>query len=120
LIRKGLADGTGHAKVNHLGHGLVTLQAHQNIGGLDVTVNNALLVGVLHGLAYLQEQGETRLNGEPVMIAVLRNGSAPDMLHDKIRSALFCGAGVKHARDIGMIQEGQGLLLALEAGQDTF
>ena len=46
----------GDAEVDHLGHGLVIVLGDQDVDGLDIAMDDALLVGVLHGLADRQEQ----------------------------------------------------------------
>jgi len=46
-----LPSGLGHAKVDHLGHGLAVIQRHQYVGRLDVAMDDALLVRVLDRLA---------------------------------------------------------------------
>jgi serine/threonine protein kinase len=45
----------GNAEVDHLGHRLAIVSGDQHIGRLEVTVNHAFLVGVLHGLANVGE-----------------------------------------------------------------
>ena len=47
-----------HAEVDHLGHRLAVVQRHQHVGGLDVAVDDPLLVGVLDRLADRDEQLE--------------------------------------------------------------
>ena len=54
------ARGLGDAEVNHLGHRHAVVDGDENVRGLDVAVNDALLVRVLDGLANLDEQVEPR------------------------------------------------------------
>ena len=58
-------DGLGHAEINHLGHRLAVLQRHQDVRRLEVAVDDSLLVGVLNGLADLNEEGQPLLDAEP-------------------------------------------------------
>ena len=46
----------GHAEVDHLGHRLAVVQRDQDVGRLDVAMDDAFLMGVLHGLADRNEQ----------------------------------------------------------------
>jgi hypothetical protein len=41
----------GHAEVDHLGHRLAVVERDHDVGRLDVAVDDALLVGMLDGLA---------------------------------------------------------------------
>ena len=50
LLRRGL----GHAEVDHFRHGMVVVLSHEHVGGLDIAMDDALLVGMLHRLADLQ------------------------------------------------------------------
>ena len=56
LLGEPLLDGLGDAEVDDLGHGHAVVQRDQDVGRLDVAVDDALLVGVLDGLADLDEQ----------------------------------------------------------------
>ena len=57
LVRQTLAaGGLGDAKINDLGHRHAIMVGHQDVGWLDVAMNDAFLVGVLDGLADLNEQ----------------------------------------------------------------
>ena len=54
----------GHVRIGQAGDSKIegfrfTLRRHQDVAGLQIAVNNALLVGVLHGVANLGEQCET-------------------------------------------------------------
>ena len=58
LVGQPLFGGLGDAEINHLGHRHAVVGYDQNVGGLDVAMNDALLVRVLDGLANLDEQIE--------------------------------------------------------------
>ena len=51
-----LVDGLGDAEVDHLGHRLAVVEGDQDVGRLDVAVDDPLLVGVLDRLADRDEQ----------------------------------------------------------------
>ena len=46
----------GDAEINHLRHGHAVVQRHENVGRLDVAVDDAFLMRVLDGVANLDEQ----------------------------------------------------------------
>ena len=46
-----LAHGFGYAEVNHLRHRPAIIEGHEHVGRFDVAVDDALLMGVLDGLA---------------------------------------------------------------------
>ena len=56
LLGERCADRLGDAEVDHLGDRLAVVQRDQDVGGLQVAVDDPLLVGVLHGLADGDEQ----------------------------------------------------------------
>ena len=56
LLGQLLVGGFGDAEVDHLRHGHAVVQCDQDVRRLDVAVDDALLVGVLDGLADLDEQ----------------------------------------------------------------
>ena len=64
-----VVGGAGHAEVEHLGlAGLV----HQDVAWLQVAVDDALVVGVLHRVAHLRQQlqpcGRTELLAAGVLV----------------------------------------------------
>ena len=75
-------------------------------------------MGILHGLADLQEQAQTRFDAQFFTVAVLGDGHALDILHHKIGTTGLRGAGIMYRGDVRMIQQGQGLALGLEPGND--
>ena len=48
-----LGRGLGDAEVDHFGDGAVVVLGHEDVRGFDVAVDDALLMGMLHGLADL-------------------------------------------------------------------
>ena len=99
-----------------LGTGLPSCESDQDVGGLDVAVDDPLLVGVLDRLADADEQLQPLGGGELVPVAVVGDGDAVDQLHDEVGPAGVGGAGVEHLGDVRVVHQGQGLSLGLEAG----
>jgi hypothetical protein len=58
LVGEAPLGGLGDAEVDHLGHGHAVVQRDEDVRRLDVAVDDALLVGVLDGVADLDEQLE--------------------------------------------------------------
>ena len=57
VVGPALVHGVGDAEVDDLGRrGVPSTSVHQHVGGLEVAVDDALLVGVLHGFADGQEE----------------------------------------------------------------
>jgi hypothetical protein len=108
----------GHAEVDDLGNGAVVLDRHQDVRGLQVTVDDPLLVRVLDPLADLHEQPETLSCAEQVPVAVGGDGFALDVLHGEVRPALRRRATVEDSGDHRVVHERQSLSLGLEAGDD--
>ncbi len=113
------AGGLGQAEVDHLGHRAVVVRLDQDVGGLQVAVDDPLLVRVLHGPTDLLEQRQPGGDVEAMGVAVVGDGDALDQLHHEERAAVGGRAGVEDAGDVGVLHQGQGLALRLEAGQDV-
>ena len=65
------ADGLGHAEVDDLGHRLAVDDGHQDVRRLEVAMDDALLMGVLHGLADGDEQFQPFADAELGLVAEL-------------------------------------------------
>ena len=59
-VREPTLRGLGHAEINDLRHRLTVVDRHEDVRWLEVAVNNAFLVRVLHRLADVDEQREAR------------------------------------------------------------
>ena len=112
-----LLDRLGDAEVDHLRHRLSVGHPDQDVGRLEVAVDDALLVRVLDGAADADEQLEPAAEIEAVPVAVLGDRLARHELHDEVGAALVGGAGVEHPGDVGMVHQRERLALALEAGE---
>ena len=108
----------GQAEVDHLGDRLAVVALDQDVRGLEVAVDDPLLVRVLHRRADLAEQGQPLGEAQPVLVAVVGQRDALDQLHDEEGAAGVGGAGVEDLGDVGVVHQGQGLPLGLEPGQD--
>jgi hypothetical protein len=74
-------------------------------------MNDGVLVGVLHRLAYRAKQLQARLESTGVPLAVGRDRLTRHELHDDVRSALGSDVGVIETRDRGVRELRQGALL---------
>ncbi len=118
LVGEPLARGLGNAEVNHLGHGRTVVDRDENVRGLEVAMDDALLVRVLNGLAHLHKQPQPRLGREPRLIAKLRDAHAAHQFHHKVKPPGLCCAAVEHLGDVRMIHQRQRLSLRLEPCDD--
>ena len=94
------------------------MRGDQHVGGFDVAVDDALLMGMLHGLTDREKQLQPLPGRETVGIAVVGDGHALDQLHDEVRPAAAGLAAIVDLGDVRMIHEGQGLPFGLEASDD--
>ena len=114
----GWLHGLGQAEVDDLGDGLAVVEADEDVRGLQVAVDDALLMGVLDGLANRDEELEPLLDREADVVAVLGDRHAFDVFHDEVRPAFVGHAAVKDLGDVGMVHQGEGLPLGLEPRED--
>jgi len=76
------------------------------------------VVGVLDAIADADEELEAFADGEFVEIAVIGDGDAGDVFHHEVRSTFGCGACIEDFGNGGMLHQGEGLPLGLEAGNN--
>ena len=120
LVGKQLIGGRfGDAKINHLGDGHSVTQRDQDIGGLDIAVNEAFLVRVLNGVADLDEEIQPLACGKLLLIAIVGDLYAPHQFHHEIWPASVSRARIEHFGNVRMIHQRQGLALGFEAANDT-
>ena len=101
-----------------LGTGDAVDERDQDVGGLEVPVDDPLLVRVLHRPADQDEQVEPSSGMERLAVAVVGDRDALDQLHDEVGAARVGGAGVEDLGDVGVVHQRQGLAFGLEAGDD--
>ena len=108
----------GNAEINHLGHGHPIVQRDHDVGGLDVAVDDALLVRVLDSAAHLDHKVQALLGVELILIAVFGDFNSTHQFHHKVRASVLRGSRIEHLGNVGVIHHGQGLAFGFEAGDD--
>jgi hypothetical protein len=116
-IRELLFCCLGHAEVDYLRHRAIVLDLDQQVRRLDVAVDDALLVRVLHAFADLAEQLESLVRRQPVAVTVVGDRLAPHQLHREEGAAIAHRAGIEHPCDVRVVHHGQRLALGLESRQ---
>ena len=100
LARRRLGD----AEIDHLRDRLAVLQRHENVVGLDVAMDHALLVRVLHRVAHLKEELQPIHGRETPLVAKAGQRKPFDVLHHEVGPPLIGHAGVDHAGDVRVIE----------------
>ena len=108
----------GDAEVDHLGQRHAVVGGDKHVRGLEVTVDDALLVRVLHRLANLDEQVEPLPGGELVPLAVVGDLDPAHQFHHEVGPSRVGRPGIENLRDVRMIHHRQRLTLGLEARDD--
>ena len=120
-------DGTvGVGRVVELGDAEVddaraAVGVDEDVGGLEVAVDDAPLVGVVHGVDDLQEELDDGGDAGPwrevrERLAPLVERAALDVLHHQREATALDGHAVVHGDDVGVAELRGDLGLALEAG----
>jgi hypothetical protein len=91
----------------------------EDIAGLEIAVDDEVLVGDLDGLAHLAEQDEAPSDRQAVLVAVAVDRDTLDVLHHEVRQAVVGGAAVEQPRDVRVVDGGQDLALGAEATDDV-
>jgi len=113
-----MADGFGDAEVDDFGGGAAFADADEDVGWLEVAMDQAFVVGVLNSFAYRDEEFEAIPEIQVVMIAIGRNRLAGNVLHHEVGAAIGSRSRIKDLRDVGMVHDRKGLALLLESGQN--
>jgi hypothetical protein len=111
VARKQLGD----AKVDDLGNWLGILITDEDIGGLEVSVQDAAVVSVLHAATDLHEELESLTQREVVERNVLGNGRSIDQFHGDVGLAVLRSACVEQSRDVAMFHASDGVALVFKA-----
>ena len=93
--------------------------ADEDVGGLDVAVDDEAAVGVGDGRADVEEEADARGHAEAVGVAVRGDGHALDEVHRQIGTPVGRGAAVDEAGDAVVRERGEERALGLEAPHDA-
>ena len=119
-LRQLMPQRLGDAEVDDLHYRLLVLHRHQHVCGLQVPVDDPLMMGVLDGLTDIDEEADALVRGEAVGVAVVRDRDALHQLHDEEGATALGRPPVVEAGDVGVVHHRQGLALRLQAGQHLF
>ena len=78
--------------------------ASADVGGLNVAVDDSLLVCVLDGPTDLHKQFQTLLDAQSLPVTMLGDGDAGNVLHDEVWPSSVGRAGVEVASDLRNIR----------------
>ena len=110
------ADGRGDAEVQQLG---LAVWCDQDVGRLQVTVEDAALVGVLHRITHERRKLDAFVRCQLPRVRVIRDRRAHDQLHrDERRRVVIAGMGGIDMGDSGVLELPQQFALDLEAPAD--
>ncbi len=102
----------GDAEVEQLHH---PVGADQDVGRLDVAVDDGVLVGVANCLTHGAEQPEPLGDAAVVRAAPVGERQPVHVFHGEPRGAVGQGVGVVQPGDAGIVELGEGALLGKEA-----
>ncbi len=90
----------------------------QDVGRLEVAVDDELLVRVLDRVADPAQQVDALADAEPLRIAPAVDRLAVDVFHDQVRMAVRRRAAIQQARDVRMVEAGEDLPFAFETAHE--
>src|SRR5690606_40860684 len=103
-----VVEEAGDAEVEEDGPGLPLLvRRHEDVGRLEVSVDDEALVRVVDGLADGLEEGQPGVEAEAVRAGVRRDRRALDVVHRQPGAAVGVGPGVEEAGDAGGLEIGR-------------
>ena len=108
----GRIDDLGDAEIEQLGH---AVHGDEDVRRFQVAMHDQAAVRMLHGIADLQEQLDSRCGIKSVQRAVRRQRLALDILHHEVRRAVLAEPGVEQPGDMRMLQAGEHAPFVLEA-----
>ena len=104
------------AEVDDLRLGLRSIGVgDQDVSGLEIAMDDPLLVGVLDPVADAGEQVQTLIQTELPPVAVVGEGNTSHQLHHEVGSSIVGGPCIEDPGDAGMVHDREGLPLGLEA-----
>jgi hypothetical protein len=107
-----LVERFGETKIQHLGR---AVGGDHHVGGLQVTMDDAAIVGGLEGLGDLPRDGDRLVDRDRAAGQTRRQRLARDVFHDEISRTFVVGQLV-NAGDVRVLECAERLRLALEAG----
>jgi hypothetical protein len=87
----------------------------EDVGGFEVAVHDALLVGVIDGIAGGGEELEGFVEGEFARVDEVGEWDAADEVHDEVKVTVRSFAGAEDGDDAGMAEGGDEFDFAFEA-----
>jgi len=108
----------GDAKVDDLRDGLTALFDHEDVGRLQVPVNDASLVSMVNTVEHLAKKSQPLGHAQRVKVAVGSYRGAPHQFHDNIGTAIRGGPRVVKLSNVAMLQPREHLALRGETGDD--
>src|SRR5581483_4086858 len=119
----GLKRGTADARVDCLcqskvddpGDRLAVHLCNQDICRLQVTMDDCLLVRMLHRFANGDEKPKSVADFEPLLVTIVSDWNTGHVFHHEIRLPLRCGACVKNLGDRRVVHDRECLPLSLKA-----
>src|SRR5262245_49140699 len=93
-------SGLGAAETDHFRYLVAIGNADENIAGLEITMDHAFRVRMLHRMAHLLEQLQSLGRVQTLTVAVRSDRTAVYVLHHKIWPATVRGAGVEYLGDV--------------------
>jgi len=111
-----IEGGSGEAEIKDVGFAAFI---DADVAGLEIAMNDALLVGGVHGIADFEEHAQQLAGIVGVFLLatehVLPQIHARDVVHDDIAAAISGAAGIDDRDDVGVIQRGQDVHFAIKA-----
>src|SRR5690606_23519979 len=95
-----------------------TVAGDENVGWLDVSVDDPRLAGTFQGVTQLCQKFEPRDDVERALVQPIPQGLTVEELHDDVELPLRTDPGVVHVDDVGMLPQApqdDGLSLAARA-----
>ena len=118
--RRAIAAGAEHAGDAEVHDLRAAFRVDHDVCRLQVAVDHAALVRMLHAVANLDHQAHARVGVERARIGIGQQVAAAHQLHRQERNAgamVAVDPGGKHVRDVRVVEQGERLAFQLEATQ---